>query len=143
MRDERDRRFLMKKFKHRCEWFHRADLFAQFDNDTGQGEKMLASGLYEYLHDQGVQLHIEPQSASGRIDFISSQTGKDRLLADAKLFNPERGQDRGYIIKGFRQVYDYLKDYNESFGYLVIFKTGGQDLSITTQQQRECHAFVV
>jgi hypothetical protein len=133
--DKRTTLVLLKKFKQRCEWFHRAGLFAQFREDTGQGEKALASNFYEYLHDQGIQFHIEPQSASGRIDMISAQTGKDRLLADAKLFNPERGQNGAYIIKGFRQVYEYTKDFNESFGYLVIFKTCEQDLAIPTQHQ--------
>ena len=74
---------------------------------------------------------------------ITSQTGKDRLVADAKLFNPERGQDRGYLVKGFRQVYDYTKDFNESFGYLVIFKTCEQDLSIPTQHQESSVPFVI
>ena len=133
--DKRMTLVLLKKFKHRCEWFHRAELLARFKDDTGQGEKMLANSLYEYLHDQGVQFHIEPQSASGRIDLISAQSGRDRLVADAKLFNPERGQDRGYITKGFRQVYEYTKDFSEPFGYLVIFKTCEQDLSIPTQYQ--------
>jgi len=92
---------LLKKFKHRCEWFHRSKLFAQFKDDTGQGEKKLATALYEYLHDQGLQFHIEPQSASGRIDLISAQTGKDRLVADAKLFNPGRGQTVAISSKDF------------------------------------------
>ena len=110
--------------------------------DTRQGEKHLANSLYSYLHDQGIQFQIEPQSASGRIDLISNQSGKDRLVADAKIFNLEGGQDRGYIIKGFRQVYDYTKDYNESFGYLVIFKTCEQDLSIPTQHQESSFPFI-
>jgi hypothetical protein len=134
---------LLKKFKHRCEWFRRAGMFTRFKEDTGQGEKLLARDLYEYLHDQGLQFHVEPESASGRIDLISAQTGKDRLVADAKLFNPERGQDRGYIIKGFRQVYDYTKDFNESFGYLVIFKTCEQDLAISTQHQESSVPFII
>jgi len=45
-----------------------------------------AYDLYEYLHDQGIQFHIEPESASGRVDLISAQSGKDRLMADAKNF---------------------------------------------------------
>jgi hypothetical protein len=140
--DKRTMLVLLKKFKHRCEWFRRAAMFARFKEDTGQGEKELARNLYEYLHDQGLQFHIEPESASGRVDLISAQSGKDRLVADTKLFNPERGQDRGYIIKGFRQVYDYLKDFNESFGYLVIFKTCQQDLAIPTQLQESSVPFV-
>ena len=133
---------LLKKFKHRCEWFRRAGMFKRFKDDTGQGEKILAEDLYEYLHDQGVQFHVEPESASGRIDLVASQSGKDRLVADAKLFNPERGQDRGYIVKGFRQIYDYTRDFNESFGYLVIFKTCEQDLAIPTEHQESSVPFI-
>lgn len=133
---------LLRKFKHRCEWFRRPWMFARFKDDTGQGEKLLARELYEYLHDQGLQFHVEPESASGRIDLISGQTGIDRLVADAKLFNPDRGQDRGYIIKGFRQIYDYTKDFNECFGYLVIFKTCDQDLAIPTQRQESSVPFI-
>jgi hypothetical protein len=140
--DKRMTLVLLKKFKHRCEWFLRSEMYARFKEDTGKGENILASRLYQYLHDQGVQFHIEPQSASGRIDLISTQSGKDRLVADAKLFNPERGQDRGYIIKGFRQIYEYTKDFNETFGYLVIFKTCDQDLSIPTQHQESTVPFI-
>jgi len=134
---------LLKKYKHRCEWFRRAEMFAKFKDNTNQGEKILARDLYEYLHDQGLQFHVEPESASGRIDLITSQTGKDRLVADAKLFNPERGQDCGYIIKGFRQVYEYTKDFNESFGYLVIFKTCARDLSVPTEHQESSIPFII
>ena len=141
--DKRMTLVLLKKFKHRCEWFRREGMFARFKDDTGQGEKLLARDLYEYLHDQGLQFHVEPESASGRIDLVSAQSGKDRLVADAKLFNPERGQDRGYIIKGFRQIYDYTKDFNESFGYLVIFKTCEQDLAIPTQHQESSIPFII
>ncbi|HAB16732.1 MAG TPA: hypothetical protein PLX89_17830 [Verrucomicrobiota bacterium] len=140
--DKRMTLALLKKFKHRCEWFRRTELLKQFNDATGQGEKTLATCLYEYLHDQGLQFHIEPQSASGKIDLISAQSGKDRLVADAKLFNPERGQDRNYIIKGFRQVYDYTKDFNESFGYLVIFKTCEQDLAIPTEHLESSIPFI-
>ena len=140
--DKRMTLVLLNKYKHRCEWFRRTELFAAFKDDTGIGERTLARDLYEYLHDQGLQFHIEPESASGRIDMISAQTGRDRLLADAKLFNPERGQDRSYIAKGFRQIYDYARDFNACFGYLVIFNTCEQDLSIPTAHQEASVPFV-
>jgi hypothetical protein len=47
--------------------------------------------------DDKKEFHIEPESASGRPDLISAQTGKDRLVADVKVFNPERGQNTAYI----------------------------------------------
>jgi hypothetical protein len=133
---------LLNKYKHRCEWFRRAPLRERFLSDTRRGEKLLSDDLYEYLHDQGIEFHIEPTSASGRIDLLSSQTGKDRLLADAKIFNPEGGQTTAYLCKGFRQIYDYTKDYNEPFGYLVIFKTCAEDLSISMPHQESSIPFI-
>ena len=133
---------LLRKYKHRCEWFRRDALREACNANTQQGEKTLAHDLYEYLHDQGIQFHIEPQSESGRVDLISAQSGKDRLVADTKVFEPERSLDRAYIVKGFRQVYDYAKDYNEPFGYLVIFKTCEADLSISTPRQESCVPFI-
>jgi hypothetical protein len=134
---------LLKKFKQRCEWFRREHLYSKFKDDTGKGEKNLAADLYEYLHDQGIQFHIEPESVSGRVDLVSLQTGKDRIVADAKLFNPDRGQDRQYLIKGFRQVYDYTRDYNEPFGYIVVFKTCQQDIAIPTPHQESGVPFII
>lgn len=133
---------LIKKYKHRCEWFRRTDLFDKCKADTRKGEAVLAYDLYEYIHDQGLQFHIEPQSESGRVDLISAQSGRDRLIADAKIFDPHRSHDRGYIIKGFRQIYEYSKDYNEPVGFLVIFKTCEEDLSIATPQQEAALPFV-
>jgi hypothetical protein len=140
--DKRVLLFLLRKYKHRCEWFHRTDLLAKCKENTRIGEGSLALDLYEYLHDQGVQFYIEPKSASGRIDLISTQSGKDRLVADVKIFTPDRGQNVSYIIKGFRQLYDYARDYNEPFGYLAIFKTCDQDLCIDTANQESAVPFV-
>ena len=81
-------------------------------------------------------------SESGRIDLISAQSGNDRLVADAKIFNPDGGQNVSYIVKGFRQIYDYAKDYNEQFGYLVIFKTCEEDLSIPTPHRESAVPFI-
>ncbi len=140
--DKRMTLALLRKYKHKCEWFRRAELLAKCTTDTQRGERILARNLYEYLHDQGIEFHIEPQSAAGRVDLISAQSGKDRLLADTKIFNPDGGQNVLYLAKGFRQLYDYTKTYNEPFGYLVIFKTCEQDLSIQTPNQEQAVPFV-
>jgi hypothetical protein len=140
--DKRATLAFLRKYKHRCEWFRRIQLREKFLSDTQRGERLLADDLYEYLHDQGIEFHIEPSSASGRIDLVSSQTGKDRLVADAKIFNPERGQNTSYLAKGFRQVYDYTKDYNEQFGYIVIFKACQDDLSIAMPKQESSIPFI-
>ena len=43
---------------------------------------------------------------------------------------------------GYRQVYEYTKDYNEPFGYLVIFRTCEHDLAIPTERQETAVPFI-
>jgi len=50
------------------------------------------------------------------------------LVLEIKIFDLDKGYDRAYIRKGFRQAYDYANDYNQAIGYLFVFKTCGRDL---------------
>jgi hypothetical protein len=117
------------RFKHLAEWFRRKELFKAWEEAPARrGEKTLAMKLYEFLFAEGVNLHIEPWSASGQADMVASQEGPDRLVADAKVFNPEKGKPKKNILQGFRQIYDYTTDYNEAIGYLIIFNTSNKQL---------------
>lgn len=131
-------RFLLARlvrFKHLCEWFWRDDLLEKWTNNSARGEKLLAMKLYEFLFTEGVNVHIEPSSVSGEADMVGSQEGPERLIADAKVFNPEKSKGKAYIIQGFRQIYQYTADYNESIGYLVIFNTGNKQLRFVVAGQ--------
>lgn len=119
------------RYKHRCEWFHRSRLFALWEADTQRGERLLASDMYEYLYEQGLDFVIEPQSASGEADLVSSQLGTDRLVADAKIFDPDKGKSKAYLAAAFNQIYTYTQDYNEAVGYLVVYQTGKQALKLS------------
>jgi len=114
--------YFLRRYKHRSEWFHADRLRRAVEGDTQRGEKGLAYDLYEFLHDQGIDLHIEPQSASGIADLVAEQVGKDRVVADTKVFWPERSKGKTYILSGFHQAYTYACDYNEPCAYLVIYK---------------------
>jgi hypothetical protein len=122
-----DRRYVLYsllRYKHACEWFRRQRLYVQWEADTRRGEHLLALDMYEYLHEQGIEFHIQPSSASGEPDMISLQSGSSEpLIADAKVFNPERNHGKAYLIRGFHQVFRYACDYNEAIGYLIIFNT--------------------
>lgn len=133
---------LLIKYKHKCEWFQRETLLKTWDSDTRRGEKKLAMHLYEYLYDQGINFSIEPTSASGEVDAVSSQQGKEPLIADVKIFNPHKSKGIDYIAKGFRQVYDYTLDYNESTGYLVIFKTCEEELKFSLPDSAHSTPFI-
>lgn len=120
------------RYKHRSEWFEYQRLFQIYeketDENTRKAEKMLASDLYAYLYDHGIEFHIEPKSVKGSVDLISAQKD-NRLLADTKIFD---GKSRGkaYICSGFVQVYSYSKQYNEAVAYLIIYNVSATDLEI-------------
>lgn len=125
---------LLIRYKHRSEWFYREYLLNLAKSESRKAEKSLALNFYSYLHDQGLDFTIEPSSISGEIDIIASQGSEDSLLADAKVFD---ANDRGkrYIRKAFNQIYTYTQQYNEPFGYLVIFKITDKDLCFTLSNQ--------
>lgn len=143
--DQRAILALLRKYKHKCEWFLREQLLARYgDGATSRkGEEVLARHLYEYLHDQGIEFSIETSSISGEADLISAQKTDDPLIADVKIFDPEKNKGTAYICKGFHQVYQYTLDYNEPFGYLIIFNTGTDKLSISSQSQEQSVPFFI
>jgi hypothetical protein len=141
MDDQRAILALLRRYKHKCESFQRRQLFGLWSSNTAKGEELLAFHLYEYLHDRGVNLAIEPYSESGRVDMVAAQNSDDPLIADAKVFHPDKGKP--YICHGFHQIYQYTLDYNEPFGYLVIFKTCPEDLKFALTGQEQSVPFVV
>tara|TARA_R110002095_G_scaffold153786_4_gene133625 strand:- start:2605 stop:3636 length:1032 start_codon:yes stop_codon:yes gene_type:complete len=142
---------LLRRYKHNCEWFQRNEVLDIYQKEVergtqegkkGRGEKQLALHLYEYLYNQGLSFSIEPTSISGEADLIASQNTDDPLIADVKLFDPSSSKNKSYIIKGFHQVYQYTLDFNEPFGYLVIYKTCEDGLAISAGNQEQSTSFV-
>lgn len=133
---------LLLKYKHKCEWFQRENLFKIWSENTQRGEKLLALHLYEYLHDQGIDFSIEPTSISGEVDLVAAQNTEEPLIADAKIFNPGKSKGKDYIAKGFKQIYTYTLDFNKSIGYLVIFKTCEEDLKLPFSYQAQMTPFI-
>lgn len=141
--DQRAILALLRRYKQKCEWFQRDKLFQLWQSDTIRGEKLLSLQLYEYLHDQGMDILIEPASVSGEVDLIAAQKTEDPLIADAKIFNPDKGKGKDYIARGFNQIYLYTLDYNEPFGYLIIFKTCEEDLRFALANKTQSTPFVM
>jgi hypothetical protein len=139
--DQRAILYLLRKYKHRCEWFHRERLYKIWDDEKTKGEKLLTLDLYEYLHDQGLDFSIEPWSISGKPDLVMAQKGEDRLIADAKIFNAS--SKKKYIASGFTQVYRYTRTYNEPFGYLIVFNTSKNELKVVFPNQEQSTPFTV
>lgn len=133
---------LILKYKKRCEWFKREELLNVWREKTTQGEKLLALNMYEFLFQQGLDFYIEPASVSGEVDLISSQIGEERLLADAKVYNPEKGKGKDYVLRGYNQLYTYAIDYNEPVGYLVIFNTSKDNLCFAVSETHHHTPFI-
>ena len=130
---------LLRKYKQKCEWFQREYLLKRYGTESQhrRGEKTLALHLYEFLHAQGMEFSIEPSSVSGEADLIASQNSEDPVVADVKVFDPDSSKGLSYLVAGFNQVYQYTLDYNEPFGYMIIFKTCEAGLAISLESTGE------
>lgn len=134
---------LLIRYKHKCEWFRRDELYGTWDRNTGRGERLLALNLYEYLYDQGLEFSIEPHSISGEADLVAAQSSDDPLIADVKIFNPERGKGQSYLSHAVHQIYDYMQDYNQECGFLVIFKTCEPELKFVLKYHEQAVPFLM
>lgn len=117
---------MLMRYKHRSEWFYQEDLF-NASSLSDRSEKALAIDLYSFLYDQGMDFNIETESVRGKIDLIAAQNTSDPLLLDTKVFDNE-SRNKHYIRKGFNQIYTYTQQFNEPFGYLVIYNLSDKDL---------------
>ncbi|MGA3359860.1 MAG: hypothetical protein ABSC87_06605 [Halobacteriota archaeon] len=124
---------ILIRYKQKSEWFESERLFRRLEKDTRKAEDHLKSDLYDYLHDQGVDLTIEPYSVKGRIDLILDQKGENRVFAEAKVLRSRK--ERARIIEGFSQLLTYLNHFNATTGYLVIFKACKQGINFDLGHQ--------
>jgi len=121
--------YIIEKFKLRTQLFDRERLFKLYTADKSKGEKILDQTIRQYLFDQGIEYPFStPASPSGRADIVANLLTPEPVIIEIKLFNPDGGYDKNYIRKGFRQVHDYVQDYNKTVGYLVIFNVCDKDL---------------
>lgn len=107
--------------KRLIEWFRRDSFHNAYTRHTQTGEKRLGWKFYELLFERGIEFSIEPMSISGEADMVASQDSRNPLVADVKVFDPDKGKDRSYIRRGLRQIHTYTHDYNVPTGYAVIF----------------------
>jgi hypothetical protein len=123
---------LLLKYKRKVEWFERE----QVAELASRGERTLAEHLYAYVFDQGLNFHIEPQSASGEADLVAPE-----LVLDAKVFDGER-RSVSYVKSGVNQLLTYARDFHQSAGYLVIYKTCPEDLQFSFERTDSLVPFI-
>jgi hypothetical protein len=134
---------LLLRYKHKCEWFGRERLDGLWKSDTKRAEWLLKEDLYEYLHDNEIEFTIDPYSKEGKPDLVAAQSTDDPLIADAKLFQKPKSKGVRSVVGGFHQVYRYTQQFNEPFGYLIIFKACDEDLKFDISDQTFSVPYVV
>ena len=127
--------YLIERFKLKTEWFGREELYSIYESRTAIGEASLDRELRRALFDGGVDYPFsQPSSPSGKADVVALLGSEDPIVLEIKVFDPDRGKDRGHLRQGFHQVLRYANDYNQSLGYLVIFNCSNRQLIISSQE---------
>ena len=81
-------------------------------------EKHMQNDMAEYLFDKGYDLTYEKQHGEERVDLFLIHNQKKYILETKIIKEPE---DIGKIITSIKQIYSYVKKYQEKKGYYIIF----------------------
>lgn len=128
----------IERFKLKCEWFRRDELYAKYASNPRTGEADLTNELRASLFDSGIDFPFsEPQSPSGKADTVASPGTPNPLVLEAKVYDPERGKRISNLTQGFHQVFRYADDYRSNIGYLVIYNCSDQELVMTPDAETE------
>ena len=97
-------------------------LLSQYRSNTQRGELVLSKEFQQVLLSmQRVEFAIAPTSPSGKIDIVGSINSKKNLLAEFKVFDGSKSR----VAQWYSQIRDYLCNYSQSLGYLIIFNVCG------------------
>ena len=130
--------YLIQRFKLKCEWFRRKELYGSYERDTSLGEANLDQELRAFLFEGGIDYPFsQPSSPSGRSDVVALLGSEDPLVLEIKVFDPARSRDKSHLRQGFHQVFRYSNDYNQSLGYLVIFNCSHRQLVISSEESSD------
>lgn len=127
--------YLLEKYKKRCEWFYKENLWNLYEKSGGTQEKVLDHDLRKFLFDQGIDYPFAtPSSPSGEADVIGLLHTDDPLVLEVKIFDRKKNYGKDRIIDGFRQIVSYSNDYNKPIGYLLVFNMDVAEVDIVTKQ---------
>ncbi len=130
--------YILQRFKFRTETFDGEHIYTLYKSDPKRSESLLDKEVRKFLFDQGVDYPLStPLSTSWRSDLVADLHTDDPLVLEIKILDLERGYDRSYIRKGFRQIYDYANDYNKNVGYRLIFNASEVDLNFNLRSKSE------
>jgi len=125
---------MLIRYKHKVEWYRRQEVLDLYEKHRATGEDSVKEHMFEFLFDQGLMFHKEPQSASGRPDALILDDSGRPLITEAKIFD---GGNKSSIKDGFYQAYWYCVDYDEPLGYLIVFNVSSRQLEIKIESDSE------
>lgn len=124
--------YLLLRYRQRLEWFDREEARRIIqDQDTRRLEQRLQVHLYAFCFDHGLPFVAEAQSPSGKLDLMALQPHGRRLLAEVKVYAPELGKTKSYVLGGYKQVLRYMSDHGEHEGYLLILNASTDELRLS------------
>lgn len=127
--------YLIRRFKHRTEWFQAELLIDEYGKDTRHGEEKLDRHLRKFLFDQGIDYPFStPLSSSGRADICANLDKDDYFIIEVKIFDAKT-YEKGYVRKGFVQAVKYTEDYNKDMGFLVIFNVSDKRIEFDFKEE--------
>ena len=136
--DEQNLFHLIERFKLKCEWFRREELYAKYSSNPRTAEADLTNELRASLFDSGIDFPFsEPESPSGKADTVASVGTSSPLVLEAKVYDPGMGKHTRNLRQGFHQVLRYAEDYQSNVGYLVIFNCSDHELVVTPKAGTE------
>lgn len=127
--------YLIRRFKHRTEWFQAELLIDEYKKNTRHGEEKLDRHLREFLFDQGIDYPFStPLSSSGRVDVCANLDKDDYFIIEVKIFDAKT-YEKGYVRKGFVQAVKYTEDYNKDMGFLVVFNVSDKRIEFDFKEE--------
>lgn len=138
---------LLNKYKQNAEWFQREQIQQILSAGYGgkRGERALALHLQQYIFDQGIELVVEPSSASGEADFLLRDPSGQYTIIDAKLIKADASPSEitRKIAEGFNQVARYCADYNQTIGFLAVFVNDNISILVDLDQSATFRFFKI
>jgi hypothetical protein len=129
---------ILQRYKQKVEMFTKEELVEKIanyienteDKSKRVEEKILMPNLYEYLHDQGLNIYKEVQTTTGHVDFINDATSKHPFASDGKIFD-NKNKNLEYLKTGLNQVSTYCDELGRNIGYFIIFNTSNHHVELT------------
>lgn len=134
---------LVKRYKARCMWYNRQQLFPLIKQNEGNEEDALTRDLALYLFDNGVSTLYRVRQGVHEYDLIGQSS--NAIFVEAKVYKDSNHAKRN-LINGIAQLHAYLNALEAGENiiqeiYYVIFRLGGPLYDIPWEIPTNRHIF--